>query len=226
MWTQDQGCEETIDSAWQQQQPGSKVSQFKHKMKSCRHHLRWWGWTVFGSIHSQLKKTRQELKEAEECSMANGSHSRVRMLRSDLGWLLAKRNECGINVQGLYGYRMEAKIQSFSTVEHHGERGGIRVLEFKMVREIGLRMIAKSKLSLWALSADFPNFQSNPNGRGTYSGPSKCDRWYERSFNKIVQCSRSGSCSQTDGSVEGSRTRWYSSSFLPKILASSWHGCY
>ncbi len=39
MWTQDQGCEETIDSAWQQQQPSSRMSQFKHKMKSCRHRL-------------------------------------------------------------------------------------------------------------------------------------------------------------------------------------------
>ena len=85
MWTQDQGCEETIDSAWQQQQPSSRVSQFKHKMKSFHHRLRWWSRKVFGSIRSQLKKTRQELKEVEECSMAGGSHSRVSMLRSDLG---------------------------------------------------------------------------------------------------------------------------------------------
>jgi hypothetical protein len=103
---------------------------------------------VFGSIRSQLKKTRQELKEVKECSMAAVLIRGYVCYKAIWVDCLQKRNKCGINVQGLYGYKMEAKIQSFSTVEHHGERGGIGVLEFKMVREIGLRMIARSKLSL------------------------------------------------------------------------------
>ena len=90
IWTSDVGCEATIQSEWDKSQSGTAMFQVWNKLKDCKRGLGRWSRQHFGNVTRQLAEKRQQLMDAETNALQGGSMDRVKLLKSEINFLLDK----------------------------------------------------------------------------------------------------------------------------------------
>lgn len=84
----DDGCEETIKTAWLSSQNGIEMFQVSHKLKECQIKLGEWSRSSFGNIKRRIEDLKCQLQQAEFLAIEGGSHEDLTSLRRTLNSLL------------------------------------------------------------------------------------------------------------------------------------------
>ena len=93
MWLEEEGCRDTVESAWQFNAPGQAMTRVEGKINHCQTKLKWWCRMEIGNITKLLKDKKVALRKAEEEAIAGGSIYRVNRLKREINDLLSKEEK-------------------------------------------------------------------------------------------------------------------------------------
>ena len=62
MWINEEGCQDSVESAWRQPVCGNFMEQVECKLKKCQLNLIWWSRDAFGNVTKQLKEKKEKLR--------------------------------------------------------------------------------------------------------------------------------------------------------------------
>ena len=77
MWLEEEGCRDTVESAWLFDAPSQAMSRVEGKISHCQAKLKWWSRMAIGNITRLLKEKKELLRTAKEVAIAGGSMNKV-----------------------------------------------------------------------------------------------------------------------------------------------------
>ena len=93
MWLEEEGCRDTVESAWQFNAPGQAMTRVEGKINHCQTKLKWWSRMAIGNITNLLKEKKAALCKAEEEAIAGRSINWVTRLKREINDLLSKEEK-------------------------------------------------------------------------------------------------------------------------------------
>ena len=93
MCLEDERCGEVVDLAWRRVYPSNPMAQVEGKIKVCQAKLKQWSRTSFGNITRALKEKKQQLRQAEQRAIREGTMETVNWLKWEINGLLIKEEK-------------------------------------------------------------------------------------------------------------------------------------
>ena len=93
MWIDEEGCQDSVESAWRQPVRGNLIEQVEGKLKRCQLNLTWWSGNSFGNVTKQLKEKKEKLRREEEAAIRGGTMEGVLKLKREISDLLVKEEK-------------------------------------------------------------------------------------------------------------------------------------
>ncbi|KAK4539790.1 hypothetical protein RGQ29_031879 [Quercus rubra] len=93
MWQEDERCSEVVDLAWKRFFPGNPMVQVEGKIKECQAKLKQWSRTSFGNITCALKEKKEQLRQAKQKAIKDGTMETVNGLKWEINGLLIKEEK-------------------------------------------------------------------------------------------------------------------------------------
>ena len=93
MWIDEEGCQDSVESAWRQPVHGNLMEQMEGKLKRCQLNLTWWSRNSFGNVTKQLKEKKEKLRREEEAAIRGGTVEGVLKLKREISDLLMKEEK-------------------------------------------------------------------------------------------------------------------------------------
>ena len=93
MWIDEEGCQDSVESAWRQLVRGNLMEQVECKLKKCQLNLIWWSRDAFGNVTKQLKEKKEKLRREEEATIRGGTVEGVLKLKREISGLLVKEEK-------------------------------------------------------------------------------------------------------------------------------------
>ena len=91
MWLEDEGCHDTMASAWSE--GSSPMTQVVDKVGKCQTKLKWWSKRCFGNITWEIAEKKKRMKEAEELAIHGSNVEMLVQLKNELADLLVKEKQ-------------------------------------------------------------------------------------------------------------------------------------
>ena len=131
MWLEEEGCRDTVESAWLFDAPGQAMSRVEGKISHCQAKLKWWSRIAIGNITRLLKEKKELLRKAEEVAIAGGSINKVLRLKKEINDLLSKEEKMWKQrSRALWLHEVDNNTRYFhSRATHRFRRNRIEVLE-------------------------------------------------------------------------------------------------
>nr|POF14698.1 hypothetical protein CFP56_34182 [Quercus suber] len=93
MWIEEEGCQDSVESAWRQPVNGNLMEQVEGKLKRCQLNLSWWSRNSFGNVTKQLKEKKEKLRREEEAAIRGGTVEGVLKLKREISDLSGKEEK-------------------------------------------------------------------------------------------------------------------------------------
>ena len=93
MWQEDERCSEVVDLAWKRFFPGNPMVQVEGKIKECQAKLKQWSRTSLGNITCALKEKKEQLRQAKQKAIKDGTMETVNGLKWEINGLLIKEEK-------------------------------------------------------------------------------------------------------------------------------------
>ena len=93
MWLEEEGCVDTIESAWHYNEIGHAMARVEGKITKCQTKLKWWSHVAIGNITRLLKEKKLLLRKAEDAATAGGPMNQVLRLKREINDLLSKEEK-------------------------------------------------------------------------------------------------------------------------------------
>ena len=93
MWLEDEGCHDTVASAWRDGEGSSPMSRVLAKVGKCQTNLKWWSKRYFGNITWEIVDKKRKMKEAEVSAVNGGNVEYLVQLKNELASLIVKEEQ-------------------------------------------------------------------------------------------------------------------------------------
>ena len=93
MWLEEDGCMDTVKSAWRYNATSLAMARVKGKITNCQTKLKWWSRLVIGNITRLLKEKKLLLRKAEDAATIGRSMNWVLSLKREINDLLSKEEK-------------------------------------------------------------------------------------------------------------------------------------
>lgn len=93
MWLEDEGCHDTVTSAWSDGEGDSSMGSVMEKVGKCQEKLKWWSMRCFSNITWEIAETKRRMREAEVAALAGNNVDLLVKLKFDLAGLLVKEEK-------------------------------------------------------------------------------------------------------------------------------------
>ena len=72
MWLEDEGCHDTVTSAWQDGEGDSSMGKVVEKVGRCQEKLKWWSTRCFSNITWEIAKEKKNKKTKKNKNKSGG----------------------------------------------------------------------------------------------------------------------------------------------------------
>ena len=88
MWLEEEGCRDTVESAWLFNALGQAMTRVEGKISHCQKQLKWWSRIAIGNIIRLLKEKKELLRKEKDAAIRGRSINRVTRLKKEINDLV------------------------------------------------------------------------------------------------------------------------------------------